>query len=130
MLLRPILAFAALIAIPCAALAQASCPHEESDREAIAKSIQATGACKASYDLLNACRSNTSGDVALAEIVIEKCEAGFLSGMTAAGKRSYAQEREACQRKYAKRQGTMYVSFSATCAAGVAVKFAGSGGRK
>jgi hypothetical protein len=60
--------------------------------------------------------------VELAEIVIDKCEKTFLSRLASARRRAYRQERGACARKYANKQGTMYVSFQATCEANVALK--------
>ena len=73
---------------------------------------------------MNACRRNTGGDVALARIVIAKCEKSFVTRGQSPKMRAYAQERAACARKYANEHGTMYASFQATCEAGVAVKFA------
>lgn len=112
-------------------LAQRACPHSESDREKIAATLTAAHSCKAAYDLMNACRSNTSGDVEFAEIVIAKCEQSIAAtattrGPTSNARSAYKRERDACRRKYANKQGTMYVSFAATCEAGVAVKYAGS----
>ena len=131
---RPALltAFAAMIAIGAAtpAMAQRACPHQESDRETITRTLSAAASCKVAYDLMNACRSNSSGDVGLADVVIAKCEASFLPGLDTRSRQAYQQEREACQRKYAKNSGTMYVSFSITCEAGVAAKYAGAQERR
>jgi hypothetical protein len=120
------LACLALSAAGAYAQSPRACPHDEGQRDLIAATLKSAASCQTAYDLLNACRSNTSGDVALAGIVIERCEGTFLSGLAAAAKRKYEQDREACRRRYAKREGTMYVSFSATCEAGVAARYAGS----
>jgi hypothetical protein len=104
---------------------QRSCPHPESDRDNITRSLQSAGTCQRAYDMMNACRSNTGGDVELAEVVIQRCEASFLPGLSAAARRTYDTERAACRNKYAKREGTMYVSFTVTCEAGVAARLAG-----
>lgn len=106
-----------------------ACPHNEGQRDVIAATLRSAASCQTAYDLLNACRSNTSGDVELADIVIARCEGTFLAGLAAGVKRKYEQDREACRRRYARREGTMYVSFSVTCEAGVAARYAGSQSR-
>jgi len=100
-----------------------ACPHEESQREAIAATLKAASSCSVAYDLMNACRSNTSGDVELAEIVIERCEPMFLASLSAAAKGAYDRERQACVSRYPRSGGTMNVSFAATCQAGVAARY-------
>lgn len=112
------------------AVAQRACPHAESDRDRITRTLQSAPSCQRAYDTMNACRSNTSGDVELAEIVIARCEGSFLAGLTAAARKSYEAERNACRQRYATRQGTMYVSFTVTCEAGVAARYAGVAERR
>ncbi len=107
-----------------------ACPHAESDRDKIALTLKSAATCKMAHDLMNACRSNTSGDIEFAEIVIERCEGGFLPGLSTRAKQSYEQERQQCRSRYAKSRGTMFVSFGATCEAGVAAKFAGEAARR
>lgn len=126
-----LIALAALAgALPASAQAARTCPHEEGQRDRITRTLQSAVTCQRAYDTMNACRSNSSGDVELAEIVISRCEGEFLAGLTPAAKRSYDQEREACRRRYAKSQGTMYVSFTVTCEAGVAARQAGAAERR
>ncbi len=105
---------------------QRPCPHSESDRDKITRTLQSATTCQRAYDIMNACRSNTGGDVALADVVIQRCEASFLPGLTATARRAYDAERAACRKRYAKREGTMYVSFAVTCEAGVAARLAGA----
>lgn len=104
-----------------------SCPHPENDRDRITRSLRTAATCQRAYDMMNACRSNSGGDVELAEVVIQRCEGSFLSGLPLAARRAYEDERAACRNKYAKKQGTMYVSFAVTCEAGVAARYAGAG---
>ena len=121
------------IAGMCApALAQSprACPHPESARDNIALTLKSAATCKMAYDLMNACRSNSGGDTELAEIVINRCEGDFMPGLTAAAKRTYQQERQDCRSRYAKSRGTMYVSFGATCEAGVAARYASEATRR
>lgn len=102
----------------------AECPSGTLQQDDIVKAIQKAPTCKASFDVMNACRYNAGGDVLLAEVVIEKCEVTFLRRLNAQQKRSYQREREVCVRKYANKSGTMYASFQVTCEAAAAVKFA------
>jgi hypothetical protein len=48
----------------------------------------------------------------------------FLPMLKPPGKRAYAKARKACERKYAGKQGTMYVSAQVICEAEAAVRFA------
>jgi hypothetical protein len=124
------LAFLATAASPALAQNPRACPHEESDRDRISRTLQSALSCQVAYDLMNACRSNTSGDVEFANIVMERCEAMFLPGLSAAGRKAYDDERARCRQRYAKREGTMYLSFSVTCEAGVAARFAANAERR
>jgi len=102
----------------------AECPFEPLDREKIVAALQSAKSCETSYALMNACRTNTSGDVEFADAVTGKCEATFLGVIDKKVLAAYAKDREACTKKYAGEHGTMYVSFAATCEAGVAVRYA------
>ena len=121
-LLRRDVGIAILVAL--AAAPAAACPIEPYDPDRIAAAIEKASSCKAAYDLMISCRRNTGGDVELANAVTTRCERTFLTRGASARTKAYAEERAACAMKYAKRQGTMYASFQATCEAGVAVKYA------
>lgn len=101
-----------------------ACPHDESQRDRIVATLKSAASCGMAYDLMNACRINASGDVELAEIVIERCEPIFLAGLSSTAKSAYEKERQACVRRYPRSGGTMHVSFAATCQAGVAARYA------
>ncbi len=118
------------VTIDAATAQQGPCPHPESDRDSITRSLRSAATCKRAYDMMNACRSNTGGDVELAEVVIQRCETSFLSGLSPAARLSYDEERANCRNKYAKREGTMYVSFAVTCEAGVAARLAGAADKR
>ena len=79
---------------------------------------------RTSFEILSACRYNAGGDVELAGIVTERCEKTFLPTLKPPGKRAYAKARKACERKYAGKQGTMYVSAQVICEAKAAVRAA------
>ncbi len=120
----------AAAASPALAQNPRACPHEESDRDRIARTLESAASCQFAYDLMNACRSNTSGDVEFADIVMKRCEAVFLPGLSMAGRKSYDDERARCRQRYAKREGTMYQSFAVTCEAGVAARYAANAERR
>ena len=61
-----------VVATAVPAAAQRACPHQEGDRDRITRTLQSANSCQTSYDLMNACRSNSGGDVELAEIVIQR----------------------------------------------------------
>ena len=122
--------FLAAAASPAIAQNPRACPHEESDRDRIARTLEAAASCQFAYDLMNACRSNTSGDVEFADIVMQRCEGAFLAQLSMAGRKSYGDDRARCRHRYAKREGTMYLSFAVTCEAGVAARYAADAERR
>lgn len=124
MLSRVMMAAAGLLISGVAAKAAKDCPIEPFDLDKIEQAIERTPSCQAAYEMMNACRSNAGGDVGLAQVVIAKCEKVFVTRGDSSRMRTYRQEREACVRKYAKSQGTMYASFQATCEARAAVRAA------
>ena len=66
------------------------------------------------------CALGASGDVPLGTAVQERCEADFLAKLDAARKSAYHRQLAACDRKYANKSGTIYLSFAAFCRAGAA----------
>ncbi len=124
-----VIAIALFVFLSGKALALDECPAQSLAREDRIKVIEAAETCPASFDIMNACRYNASGDVELTEIVIKKCEDRFLKKLSARKRRSYEGERKACKQRYAHEEGTMYVSFAVTCEAGVAVKYEKRWGR-
>lgn len=124
MLLRALFAAGGLLLSSLSAHAAKECPIEPYDIDKVEQALEGTPSCKAAYDLMNACRRNSGGDVALARVVIAKCEKTFVTRGDSPRMRTYRQEREACVAKYAKEQGTMYASFQATCEARAAVRAA------
>jgi hypothetical protein len=85
-------------------------------------------------DIFQACAFGASGDVALGQALIGKCEGDFLGKLNSGQKRAYEQEIKRCWRKYRREGGTMYRSFEAMCAAAVAQaysrRFMRTGGAK
>jgi hypothetical protein len=110
------------------------CPVTEHSLDAIEAAIAKAASCEESMDTFQACAYVASGDVPLGQAVIGKCEGDFLDKLNARQKRAYEQEVERCWRKYRREGGTMYRSFEAMCAAGVAQaysrRFMRTGGAK
>ena len=109
---------------PGPAHALKECPFEALQRDMIIQAIAEATDCSASFEVLTACQNNTSGDVELAESVIEKCEKSFFLALKSDRRRAYEKAQRVCDDKYAKAKGTMYVSARAICRASVAVRFA------
>lgn len=107
----------------------AECPFEPLEREKIVAAIAGAATCPAAFDVMNSCLTVAGGDVELANTVIDKCEATFLGGLDAKTKAAYQKERTSCVKKYEGEQGTMYVSFTVTCEAKVAVRYARKWGK-
>jgi hypothetical protein len=124
MLVRVPLAFSAFLLLISIALAapkpSKECPVTEHALEAIEAAIAKAASCEESMEIFEACAYAASGDVPLGQAVIGKCEGDFLNKLHANQKRAYEQEVKRCWRKYRREAGTMYRSFEAMCAAGVA----------
>jgi hypothetical protein len=98
------------------------CPSH--DLENIQGSLAEAAACDQAMAIFRLCEYGSSGDVALGESVIKKCEGEFITALNNAERRTYDNKIKACWRKYAKEGGSMYRSFEAFCAAGVAQLYA------
>ena len=93
---------------------------------AVIEALNKAPTCRAAYGVLEACSWGSSQDVAFATVVVAKCEAEFPATMSARAKTAYVRAKEKCRTKYARQQGTMYVSFSALCAATLATTDVGA----
>jgi len=126
MLERTVLALLA-VGLFVAPLKAMDCPVEtrvEGTLDAKEEAIRRAPTCKAAYEIMEACAYTASGDTGLGEAVRERCEPEFLPKLSKPQRRVYDQEQKRCTYKYAKHNGTMYVSFSAFCRAESTVKYA------
>jgi hypothetical protein len=113
------------VAASCApSPASEDCPAASSSYDDRIALIAAAPDCARAAEAMKACLFGVSGDVGLAEAVEAKCEPVFLKKLSPAERRNYAAAGAHCLAKYAHQEGTMYVSFAATCKAGVAVDYA------
>ncbi len=119
------LAAALLLAGPVQA---ADCPVERSG-DTISDAIEKAATCQAAQKVFEACAYVASIDSQFGAIVTEKCEKDFLAKLTPAQAKTYQSQKDACSKKYANKEGTMYRSFEAMCisrlAVGYSKRFAG-----
>jgi hypothetical protein len=108
---------AALLIAPAAAK---DCPTQEFSHEAREEVVRKAASCKDSLEVMEACAYGASGDTGLGEIVMEKCEADFLTKLSKAQRQTYDRGIKRCDDKYKNQSGTMYRSFSAFCRATLA----------
>jgi len=92
-----------------AAAATLDCPAQ--DRDNIVDLLDRAPTCEKSLALFQACSYGASGDVALSEVVIRKCEGDFLSKLSKSQRQSYDRQQKQCSLKYQNESGTMYRSF-------------------
>jgi hypothetical protein len=90
------------------------------DRDMVEDALRQAPSCTAAYKMFEDCAYGASGDVPLGSAVQERCEADFLGKLDAVKKSAYRRQLAACDRKYANKSGTIYLSFAAFCRAGAA----------
>jgi hypothetical protein len=103
-------------------LRAADCPVQGGAE--IADALDKAQTCAAALRLFEACGYGSSIDVQFGATVTKKCEADFLPKLSAARRKTYDREQEACTRKYIKQDGSMYRSFEAFCHAKLARAYA------
>jgi hypothetical protein len=119
-----VLSFAMVASLGLAAPAHASiCQGKSLTLDETVDVLKAAPTCDASMKLFQDCSYGASGDVSLGRAVREKCEADFLSKLSAPQKQIYQRGQQACLRKYVHESGTMYVSWSAFCGAELAQRY-------
>lgn len=118
---RPLFALAAAFLLAAQAHA-ADCPVERSG-DKISDAIEKAPCCAAAQKVFEACAYVASIDSMFGGLVTEKCEKGFLTKLTPAQSKTYNREKDACAKKYAKQEGTMYRSFEAMCVSKLAVGY-------
>ena len=122
---RFVLALAALVlgAVTGSASAAEECRYGEE----LSKQIEAAPTCQSAHALHNQCNYGASGDVELSSLVVAKCEATFLPGLSPAKRKTYKAKLQHCQDAEAHKEGTMYIAFAVMCQEDVAVDYAREG---
>lgn len=117
-----------------AAIAAEKCPVGEAGagnlQDAVTTAVKTAWSCEGAYKILETCQLGSSGDNALSEIVLSKCEPRFKAKATAAVMAAYQKARDKCNQIAEKNQGSMYQGQAAVCLARAGRDFAGKYGAK
>jgi hypothetical protein len=119
MLNRTVLAAAGwlLLTLP---VAGQECPTRDTGWEAREAVVRKAPTCRDALKTAESCAFGASGDIGLTDIVIERCEADFLTGLGKAQRARYDAGMKRCSRKHRRQDGTMYRSMEAFCQATLA----------
>jgi dienelactone hydrolase len=104
------------------AFAREECPFTGAD--ATMDAIKATPTCAAAAAIYGRCTWGSSMDVQFGQPVIGKCEAEFAGRLSKKDNRAYDRAQKRCIDKYAHKEGTLYMSFSMSCAVDIAKDYA------
>jgi hypothetical protein len=122
MLVRMILVVSALLMLASPGRAQECQNMGHAEREAL---VRKAPTCDKAHEQFSDCAYGASGDVSLADIVTEKCEAEFLPNIVRTPRwRAYQRSIKRCDDKYEKMDGTMYIAMAAGCRIDVAQSYA------
>lgn len=110
---------------------EAKCPKGQAPIQL--EDIEGAPGCLQAHKLHEACAWGSSGDANMTEIVVRKCEAGFMDHLTAAQKRRYEARAQACGDRYpiTPLGGSIQIYLSAMCDEDLAATYfkAAKGGR-
>jgi hypothetical protein len=121
-MLRTILACFAMVLTVSVVGAQECQNLGHAEREAL---VRKAPTCNKAVEQFSDCAYGASGDVSLADIVTEKCEAEFLPKIVRTPRwRAYQRSIKRCDDKYEKMDGTMYIAMAAGCRIEVAQSYA------
>ena len=105
-------------------------PFAISEFSKIDGAINDAPTCAAGAKVFRACLVGASSDVARGGAIQERCERDFLKHLPRARLRAYNSALDACARKYGRREGSMYQSAAAVCAAEVAERYSRASRRR
>src|SRR5215204_7088257 len=71
--------------------------------EDVLSALRSARSCRGTAQTYKACTRATTQDVEFAEVVVGKCETGFLARLTSKQRDSYRRQMSRCERKYAGR---------------------------
>jgi hypothetical protein len=98
--------------------------------QAVTAAMNTEFSCEGAYRILELCQLGSSGDNALSDIVLSKCEPRFLPKAAAATKAAYEKARAKCNKIAEKNEGSMYQGQAAVCIARSGRDFARKYGTK
>jgi hypothetical protein len=116
------LPFVFLLTMSISTASAAECPAASSG--AVLSDLRDARSCRRAAQTYKSCTRATTQDVDFAEVVVGKCESGFLARLKPTQRASYRRQMSRCERKYARQTGTMDRSFEASCRVNVALRFA------
>jgi hypothetical protein len=96
------------------------CPHALGEFDQISHDLDKAPTCAAAIEMFGACSVGAYSDVRIGGTVIARCERDFLARLTKVQKHSYEAKRQRCERKYSRREGSMYRSAEVFCLSAVA----------
>jgi len=98
--------------------------------QAVTAAMNTEFSCEGAYRILELCQLGSSGDNALSDIVLSKCEPRFLPKAAVATKAAYEKARAKCNKIAEKNEGSMYQGQAAVCIARSGRDFARKYGTK
>jgi hypothetical protein len=129
--LRTLVLAATLIGAAAPGFALEGCPVGDEDAgvaggyvAAVQKAVSGAPDCPASFHVFETCQLGSTQDIALSNIVRDKCEPLFLPDIKPAVKKAYAEALKHCDEVAESQTGSMYQSFAALCQAKASRDFA------
>jgi hypothetical protein len=122
-LIPALLAFALTPSIGLAADCPVKPTDDQSFADAVTDALTAAPNCKEAVKLGQICTFGSTLDVDAATIVIDKCEKEGLAKLSKQKSVQYTKASEACERKYAHQDGSLYRGLAALCREKVAGQF-------
>ncbi|RWA69708.1 MAG: hypothetical protein EOQ28_22710 [Mesorhizobium sp.] len=124
-------AFIGTLLVSSAAAEDARCPNGPAPIQL--EDLQAAPDCSTAHELHEACAWGSRGDARMTEVVIDKCQAGFLDHLTSTQKRRYEKRLDACTKRYPVTEmgGSIQIYLSSMCYEDLAATYfkATKGGR-
>jgi hypothetical protein len=109
------------LAMTGGALADDQCP--KGNAPIFEDDLKAVRDCIAAHKLHDTCAWGSSGDAGFSQVVIDKCEAGFLSKLDKAQKRIYDARGKTCEKKYERETDSMSTFQTSMCLEGLAATY-------
>lgn len=118
----------ALMLAGSAAVAQAEevacAPPGKAGADGLAELLAEQPDCKAAIAKLRDCAWGSSADTRFSAIAVGICEKAFMPKLSPAERQGYGERMQLCAYRYARQQGTVYISAAALCQADVAARVA------
>jgi hypothetical protein len=100
------LPFVFLATMSFSSVSAAECPAAST--EAVLSALRNARSCRGAAQTYRICTRATTQDLQFADVVVGKCESGFLARLKPKQRASYGRQMSRCERKYARQTGTLY----------------------